>query len=155
MAYKPDIRYIQFYTDGSAARQLQPAPQKKHKYALPKAPRQEQRIVCVDPLALGGIVVSVIMLVLMLLGAVELFTLRSQTHQMESYVSYLTQENARLEAEYEAGYDLEDIEAIAHSMGLVPAEQNTITVSMPPRDSAVLQPTLWEKMSAFFRGLFA
>lgn len=155
MARKPDIQYIQFCTDGNAAKQLQSRPRVTMKYALPKAKRLQQKVICFDPLALGGIIVSAVMLVLMIVGAVHLFSLQEQTRQMESYVSYLHSENYHLKNSYEAGYDLDEIEKTAHVLGLVPVEEKTVTVSMPADNVVVQEISIWERMSAFFQQLFA
>ncbi len=155
MARKPDVQYIQYRTDGNAAHQLQLLNHVTVKQMLPKAPRKKERVIYVDPLAWGGILVSAVMLILMVVGMAELFTLKNQTQQMESYVSQLYSQNYHLNAEYEAGYDLEEIEKTAHVLGLVPVEEKTVTVSMPEENLTVEQPTVWERMSAFFERLFA
>ena len=155
MARKPDIQYIQFYTDGNAAKQMQTKPRVTMKYALSKAKRPQPKVIYVDPLALGGMIVSAVMLILMIVGSVQLFALQEQTRQMESYVSYLYNENYHLKAAYEAGYDLEEIEKTAHVLGLVPVEEKTVTVSMPVEKVTMQEPTMWQRMSAFFQSLFA
>lgn len=155
MARKPDIQYIQFYTDGNAAKQMQAKPRVTVKYALPKAKRPQQKVIHVDPLALGGLIVSAVMLILMIVGSVQLFTLQEQTRQMESYVSLLYSENYHLKTAYESGYDLEEIEKTAHVLGLVPVEEKTVTVSVPVEKVIMQEPTVWQKMSAFFQRLFA
>ena len=155
MARKPDIQYVRFYTDGSAARQLEIKPVRRKKFALPKPPKQKKRVVHVDPLALGGIVVSVVMLVLMLVGAAELLDLRSQTRQMEGYVAYLQEQNVSLSNDYEAGYDLESVEKAALALGMIPVEEaKTVTVTLQAPET-VEEPSVWQRMSAFFAGLFA
>ena len=67
MARKQESRYIQYYV-GTAAPKLVPQLPKKNKTKLPKVYKQQSYTVQVDPLALGGIVVSVVMLVLMAVG---------------------------------------------------------------------------------------
>lgn len=155
MARKPDIQYIRFYTDGSAARQLEPKLPKKKKTSSPKARKQKVRVIHVDPLALGGIVVSAVMLVMMIVGSVQLYTVRQQEQRMRSHVSTLQEENMQLHATYETGYDIEAYEKAALAMGMVPMEDTTriaISVSEP---EPVAEPTLWEQIWVFFTGLFA
>lgn len=157
MAYKPDVQYIRYYTEGSAAKQLQKKYHKQTRRSLPKAPRKENpvRTFYVDPLALSGIAVSLVMLVLMLVGSYELFSIRHQADQMGTYVSSLYAENVELKSDYESGYDLEQIQGIANALGLVPMEENTITVSLPAQDTLQTETSVWERLSLFFKGLFA
>ena len=155
MARKPDIQYIRFYTDGSAARQLEPVWPKRKKAAAPKQPVQKTRIIHVDPLALGGILVSVVMLVMMIAGSVQLHTARQQQQQMRDYVTRLQENHAELQATYDTGYDAEAYEKAALAMGMIPVESTTrITVSVSEPE-IVEQPTLWERIVIFFTGLFA
>lgn len=157
MARKPDIQYIRFYTDGSAAKQVKTTPRQKMKYALPKAPRREKtvRTVHVDPLAFGGIIISAVMLVLMIVGSVELFSVRQQADRMETYVSSLYAQNIELRSNYESGYDLEQIVGAANALGLVPVEEKTVTVSLPVQNVQLSEVTVWERLSLFFQDLFA
>lgn len=157
MARKPDVQYIRFYTDGSAAKQVRPTPHKKMKYALPKAPRREKQVrtVHVDPLSLAGIIISAVMLVLMIVGTVELFSIRQQADRMEMYASSLYTQNVELKSEYESGYDLEQIASAANALGLVPVEEKTVTVSFPEQNVQLSQVTVWERLSLFFQDLFA
>lgn len=157
MARKPDVQYIRYYTDGSAAKQILEKPRKKMKYASSKAPRMENRTrtLYVDPLALGGILISAVMLVLMLVGTVELFSVRQQADRMEMYVSSLYAQNVELKSDYESGYDIEQVKGVANALGLVPMEEKTITISIPVQDTLMTEATVWERLSLFFRGLFA
>ena len=157
MVRKPDIQYIQFYTNGSAARQLQQKPIRQKKYALSKAPRRdaEKRVIRIDQLAWGGIIISAVMLLLMIVGTVELFTIRNQADQMEQYVAQLYAQNTELRSDYESGYDLDEIQRSAHAMGLVPIEEKTITVSIPEQGVRIAEPDMWQRLSTFFQELFA
>lgn len=157
MARKPDIQYIRFYTDGSAARQVQDKPHRQKKYALSKAPRREnkQRVIRIDPLAMGGIVISAVMLVLMIAGTVELFSVRQQANQMEQYVAQLYAQNIELRSDYESGYDLNEVQRSANALGLVPVADKTVTVSLQDQPVRMAQPNVWQRLSQFFQGLFA
>ena len=155
MARKPEVQYIRYYTDGSAARQLEPKAPRKRKTALPKSQRQKRKVVYVDPVAIGGIAVSAVMLVMMAVGSVQMYNAHRQNVQMEAYVQSLSRENAVLQDTYEAGIDLEEIEQSALALGMIPeaqAQTFTVSVEMP---QIVEEPTFWEKVGAFLTGLFA
>ena len=155
MAGKMEIQYVNFYIDGSTARQLEPKQPKKKRARLPRPVRQRRIRIYVDPLALCSIAVAVVMLVLMVAGLSQMQASYTREAELEQYVSQLQGENAGLRATYEAGYDLEEVEKLALYMGMVPAqsvEQVPITVTMP---ETVEEPTLWEKISTFFGELFA
>ncbi len=154
MARKPDIQYIRYYTDGSAARQVELKPQRKRS-VLPKQRKQKKRVVYIDPLALGGIVVSAVMLVLMAVGCIQLFAAQQQAAAMEQYVSQLHQQHIDLTDTYENGYDLEAVQTRALALGMIPQEQAatvTIQVSQTQAEDA---PGFWERLAAFFDGLSA
>ena len=74
MVQKPKIQYIgQFYVHGSEARALEQQEQKKKaKTKLPLARLERIEKIYVDPVALAGIAVAVVMLAVMVLGAVQL-----------------------------------------------------------------------------------
>lgn len=155
MARKTEIQYIRYYTDGSAARQLEISQPRKKKPALPKARKQKKRVIYLDPLAVGGIFVSAVMLVLMAVGSVRLYAAQQQAMQMERYVAALTAQNQVLSDTYESGYDLETVEEVALALGMIPADQaETITIRIP--EPAVEQETsAWENFWAFLAGIFA
>ena len=153
MARRKEMRYIQYYT-GTAAPKLIPQQPQKKKSSLPKERKQKSYTIPVDPLALGGIVVSAVMLVLMVVGFVQLRAARQELTQMTSYVNTLQAENVRLEDTYHEGYDLEMVESAALGLGMIPveeAEHITISVDMPVERDV----TLWERISSFLVGLFA
>ena len=144
MARQVDIQYIRFYTDGSAARQIE-VDQPRRKSKLPKVHKQKKKVVYVDPLSLAGIVVSAIMLLVA----------HGQQETMEQYIQQLQEQNVSLSATYEASYDLETVERAALAMGMIPAEQaQTITIALPLPE-IVEEVTLWNRVTAFFEGIFA
>ena len=139
MIQKPKIQYIgQFYVHGSDARALELEEEKKKaKTRLPLAKLEKIEKIYVDPVALVGIAVAVIMLVTMVMGAVQLYDDWMDYQQMADRVSALKTTNAELTHTYRAGYDLEDIEMKALAMGLVPKseiEPIVITVTVPERE---------------------
>lgn len=130
MTEKPKIQYIgQFYVPGSEAQVLAPKKKKKKaKTKLPIAKQEQVKAIYIDPVALIGITVAVVMLAVMVVGALQLRSDWAQYEQMSNYVSRLNQNNAELERTYRDGYDLEDIRDKALALGMVPgggsAEQN-------------------------------
>ena len=157
MNQKPKIQYVgQFYVHGSEARQLQLQEQKRQaKTKLPLARIQKIEKIYVDPVALVGIVVAVVMLVTMVLGAVQIKRDWDRYEQASAYVSELKKENARLNHAYRLSYDLEDIKSKALAMGLVPKselETVSITVTVPEREPVL---TRSDEIRLFLEGLFA
>ena len=157
MNQKPKIQYVgQCYVHGSEARQLQLQEQKRQaKTKLPLARIQKIEKIYVDPVALAGIVVAVVMLVTMVLGAVQIKRDWDRYEQVSAYVSELKKENARLNHAYRLSYDLEDIKSKALAMGLVPKselETVSITVTVPEREPVL---TRSDEIRLFLEGLFA
>ena len=157
MNQKPKIQYVgQFYVHGSEARQLQLQEEKRQaKTRLPLARIQKIEKIYVDPVALAGIVVAVVMLVTMVLGAVQIKRDWDRYEQVSAYVSELKKENARLNHAYRLSYDLEDIKSKALAMGLVPKselETVSITVTVPEREPVL---TRSDEIRLFLEGLFA
>ena len=157
MNQKPKIQYVgQFYVHGSEAKALQLQEEKRQaKTKLPLVRIQKIEKVYVDPVALAGIAVAVVMLVTMVLGAIQIKRDWDQYEQVSSYVSELKKENARKNHAYRMSYDLADIETKALAMGLVPrSELETVTVSVTVPEK-VPQMTRMEEIRFFLEGLFA
>ena len=157
MNQKPKIQYVgQFYVHGSEARQLQMQEQKRQaKTRLPLLRLQAIEKIYVDPVALVGIAVAVVMLVTMVLGAVQLKRDWDQYERVSAYVSELKRENARMSHAYHSSYDLEDIKSKALAMGMVPKSQlqtMTVSVTVPQQEA---EPTRIEEIKLFLEGLFA
>ena len=157
MNQKPKIQYVgQFYVHGSEARQLQLQEEKRQaKTKLPLARIQQIEKVYVDPVALAGIAVAVVMLVTMVLGAVQIKRDWEQYEQVSAYVSELKKENARKNHAYRLSYDLKDIESKALAMGLVPKSElqtATVVVTIPEPEPEM---TRLEEIRFFLEGLFA
>lgn len=155
MANKPQIQYIhQFYTPGSEAQKVAPAHSpRRSRTTLPKVAPREKIRVQVDPVALGGLVVAVVMLVLMVVGMVQYSHACEEYAVMETYVTQLRDDNARLEHTYKSGYDIEEIKLQAHALGMVPASETMtlkVEVNVPQPEP---EPTLWDEIVWFFKGL--
>ncbi len=156
MAVRTDIQYVQFYTDGSAARKLEKKQQTKHA-AAPRYRRAKRKVVVVDPVAIFGGILAACMLVCLLVGAWQYKTVQTETQQMSQYIDQLQQENQQLQQTYEAGYDLDEIREIAEALGMIPAGEATqieIQVQIP-QEETVEEMTLWESFTTFLAGLFA
>lgn len=154
MAQRVDVRYVQFYTNGSAARKVTPVvPLDTIK--LPKVKKQKRIIIHIDPVAVFGIAVAAVMLVLMAAGMVQLKNARHELSTMTSYVNTLTQENVSLNAAYSEGYDLDKVKTTALALGLVPVDQvRHVTVQLPAAQTEQT-PGAWERFCTFLTGLFA
>ena len=159
MVRKPDIQYVgQFYTYGSAAKEVA-LQQKQAKTKLPLERLRSMQELRLDPVAWFGIVVSVVMIVTMVVGALNIRSAWAEYEAMHSYVTELRQENTRMELQYHRGYNLTDIEGTAVSLGMIPvseAQTMTVKVTVPtPKE----EPTRWEEFKDyvqwFIDGLFA
>jgi len=157
MNQKPKIQYVgQFYVHGSEARALQLQEEKRQaKTKLPLARIQKIEKIYVDPVALAGIFVAVVMLVTMVLGAVQIKRDWDQYERVSAYVSELKRDNARMNHAYRLSYDLEDIKTKALAMGMVPkSELKTMAVEITVPEPEV-EPTRLEEIRYFLEGLFA
>ena len=158
MPRQPDIQYVQFYVDGTAARKLEtnrklqtqmPDPHKR------RVTRRRKKVIAIDPLSVSAVLVAGVMLVSMAVGMMRLGTIDRETEKMEAYVVALQQENTTLRQTYQDGYDLEDIREKAVAMGLVPIVHNdriTIQAQVPVQQEEV---TVWDQIGTFLAGLFA
>ena len=156
MAQRVDIQYVQFYTQGSAARKVAPAIS-VHTGALPQVRKHKRKNLYVDPVAVIGIAVAVCMLVMMLAGVSQLKQAQRNTIAMEQYVEQLREENKQLQVRFDEGCDLDAIEKTALALGMVPGEsvENTMIHVEVPQEPVVEKTTLWQKIGTFLTGLFA
>lgn len=157
MVQKPNIQYVQFYTQGSAAQKVEPKAFPSKVFEKPKVHRRKykRKVVYLDPVALLGILVAGAMLISMMVGVWQLHKARQQAAQMEQYVQQLTAENQRLDQTFESGYDLAEVEEAARAMGMIPQEQADhveVPVQMPQEEKS---PTFWDQVTTFLSGLFA
>ena len=156
MAQNVDVRYVQFYTHGSAAKRIAPAAIPLIS-ELPKPKKRKIQRIYVDPVATLGIVVAVCMLVMMVVGISQLRVEQQKTAQMVSYVERLQQENDSLHAEYLAECNMEEVEKTALALGMIPCEDaiyTPIEVALPEIESAQ-QASIWQRIGTFLTGLFA
>lgn len=156
MARQPDIQYIRFNTDGSAARKAEFLTPLKMLH-LPKVNKQRKKRITlhIDPIAFSGIVMAAVMLVLMVVGVVRLNAAKEQLGMMSAYVETLNEENVQLRATFEEGCDLEQIERTAIALGYVPQEQVTHITIQVPTPVVEQEQSGWERLYTFLVGLFA
>ena len=155
--YKHNIEYIQnFYSYGSEAKviEFKPVYEQPQKPALPKREKAPVTTICIDPVAFCGIMVAVVMVLVLAAGMIQ-YSVVSQDHAvLSNYVNELREDNVLLQHQYNAGYDLEEIEVTARALGMIPvseAQTISIHVEVPVREKA---PTVLDNMIWFFSGLF-
>lgn len=159
MARQQDVRYINSYVSGSVAYKMEEKTSTKNA-VLPSSPKPravKEQVIKVNPMAICGIALAVVLLVMLGSGYARLMDARAQEEALQQYVDTLQQKKATLEEEYKAGYDLEEIRQMALAMGLVPVEEVehisiSLRVPMPPVEEDV---SGWEAVAAFLAGLFA
>lgn len=158
MTRQPDILYVRYYTGGAAAPNIEPqphAPTARPGVRTRPVRVGRRKVIRVDLINVCAVVVAAVMLVAMVIGLAELGAVRARRQQLEDYTTQLQAENIRLQAEYEAGYDLEDIRQRALEMGLVPVDSVPhITVELPEEE---VQEELsgWERFWAEFWEMFS
>ena len=155
MNQKPKIQYVgQFYVHGSEARQLELQERKKQaKSKLPMERLRKVEVVYLDPVAIFGITVALVMLAVMVLGVLQIRDDWQDYRTMSGYVSRLNSENAKLKEEYRSQYDLEDVRLKAEALGMVPRselEVRTVFVTIPEPEMTWLEEVQW-----FLNGLLA
>ena len=156
MAQRVDVQYINFYTQGSAAKKLQPAA-KPQTGTLPQIKKRKIQRIYIDPVAILGTVVAVCMLVMMMVGISQLRTEQQRTAEMTAYVEQLQAENTALQTQYEEECDLEAIEKTALALGMIPqpqASHTSIQVEVPVVENN-MPATIWQRIGTFLTGLFA
>ena len=155
MARKSDIQYVQFYMDGSAARQLELEPRRpKKKLQQPRPRRQKKIVLHVDFIAVAGMLVAGVMLLLMLTGMSGLNRLNQEVARLEGYLVELERENLELHQTYREGYDIEQIRDAALEMGMIPASRAT-TVTIQVEENVESQEAPVSSFWSFLTGLFA
>ena len=153
---KPEIQYVgQFYVYGSEAQAV--AVKRRPQFQLPKPKLELEKIekIYVDPVALIGLAVALVMLVCMVVGACQIHSSWQEYKQMSHYLSVLQQENARLEHNYHISYDMAEVEAKALAMGMVSVDQipaMSVRVTVPAPE---VEETAWDEFVWFVKGLFA
>ena len=154
MARKYTERYVRFYTVGSAAAKLETV---ERKAALPqyKAP-EKRKPIAVDPIALVGSAVAILLAVLMIVGFAQVAHTSARVHELQTQVMTLELEQEQLRQKYENGYDLEEVRAAAESMGMIPVEDAVhVRVEMPAESVRIETLSWWDSMLLSLRQFFA
>ena len=154
MARNPEIRYIQFYADGNAARQIELPLQPRKQLPKPRHRKQKKIVLHVDLIAMAGLVVAAVMLILMMTGLAELNAVNKEVARMESYIAQLENEKIQLENTYRESYDLESVRLEALEKGFIPAEQAKV-VSVPVTHAMLEEQPAEHSFWTFLTGLFA
>ena len=154
MARKYTERYVRFYTVGSAAAKLETV---ERKAALPEYKTPEKRKpIPVDPIALVGSAVAVLLAVLMLVGFAQVAHTSAQVKKLQTQVMTLELEQEQLRQKYENGYDLEEVRVAAESMGMIPVEDAIhVRVELPAETVQIETLSWWDSMMLSLRQFFA
>ena len=68
MANRPEVQYINEYVSGTMAYQPARKPSRRmHNVQLPKPRKKKQNVILIDPVAVVGIAVAVVLMVMLLL----------------------------------------------------------------------------------------
>lgn len=157
MAEKTRIEYIgQYYIHGSEAPKVAPKPQKESKeYSIPLHRFEKVQKIYVDPLAIAGLVLSMVLLASMVFGVMQLQNAWTELENAQQYLRHVENVHTERLLTYHSSYDLRQVRDTALAMGMIPAAQATtmdLTVTMPQPEE---EPTMWEDILWFARGLFA
>ena len=154
MARNTTERYVRYYTFGSTAAKLD---RRERKAALPQYKTPEKRKpIAVDPIALVGSAVAILLAVLMIVGFAQVAHTSAQVKKLETQVMTLELEQEQLRQKYESGYDLEEIRVAAESMGMIPAEDAVrVRVELPAETVQIETLSWWDSMLLSLRRFFA
>ena len=156
MVKKPEIQYIdKFYVYGSEAKVLELKPKRRIKTILPLSAPDKTIKIPVDPVAIGGIVVAVALLVTLVIGCVQYVQVYRQYRAMMDHVVVQQNMNVELRENYRSQIDLVEIRDKALALGMIPKEDApviTIRAELPQREPEM---TMWEDFVWLCKGLFA
>ena len=156
MVKKPEIQYIdKFYVYGSEAKVLELKPKRRIKTILPLSVPDKTIKIPVDPVAIGGIVVAIALLVTLVIGCVQYVQVYRQYRTMMDHVVAEQNMNVELREDYRSQIDLVQIREKALSLGMIPREEAeviTIRAELPQREPEM---TVWEDFVWLCKGLFA
>ncbi|MBQ4549608.1 MAG: hypothetical protein IJA49_00735 [Oscillospiraceae bacterium] len=154
MARNTTERYVRYYTFGSTAAKLD---RQERKAALPKYKTPEKRKpIPVDPIALVGSAVAVLLAILMLVGFAQTAHTSAQVRKLETQVMTLELEQEQLRQKYENGYNLEEVRVAAESMGMIPMEDAIhVRVELPAESVQIETLSWWDSVMLSLRRFFA
>ena len=156
MALKPDIMYVSYYTAGSAAYDVERKPAKPKAAPVHKQRRAKKKVIAVDPVAVCGLLIAVVMFFMLVSGVQDYQDSVEQAQRMGVYVEQLKNENVALQNTYDNSYDADAVYEMATAIGMVPkenVEHIQIQMDIPPQEEVQL--SFWENVSLFLTGLFA
>lgn len=155
MAHRTEVQYIdRFYVFGSEAPKAAPKPKKPQAAKPAEKPDRSQKVY-IDPIALSGMVVAVVMLCLLVVGGIHLSDARTEYDRAKAQLITLKRQNAQLEHTYHTSYDLEDIREQAVAQGMIPAEEaeRFTAIFFVPRTPE--EPSAWERFWDSFAEMFS
>ena len=156
MVKKPEIQYIdKFYVYGSEAKVLELKPKRRIKTVLPLFAPDNTIKIAVDPVAIGGILVALALLVALVIGSVQYVQAYRQYRAMVDCVVTEQNLNVELRETYKSQIDLVEIRERALALGMIPREEApviTIKTELPQREPEM---TCWEDFVWLCKGLFA
>lgn len=158
MVQKPDIQYVtQFYSYGSEAKvpELKPVKKKQQKFALPVAKPVEKIRIAVDPVALAGILIAVVMVIAMAVSVRGYLDTCDEYRTMTKRVIALQNINFEKQRDYKEMYNLDDIREKALALGMIPLEDAQVITIAPTIPEPEPEQSWWENISWFMKGLFA
>ena len=148
MARKIDVLYVNGYTEGSAARKIAPAFPEAKPQRKPRA-RSKRRVIAIDPVAIGSILVAVFLLVMMVVGMNTYQNAVEDAQMMENNLHTLQNENEALSAQLWADVDLAEVERTALALGMVPKDR------IPVHQIQLQEPVQQQPESGWFNQLVA
>ncbi len=155
MAHRTEVQYVdRFYVFGSEAPKAAPKPQKPQ-VKKPAVNLDRPQKVYIDPIALSGMVIAVVMLCLLVMGGIHLSDTRAEYDRAKAQLVTLKRQNAQLEHTYHTSYDLEEIREQAIAQGMIPAEEaeRFTAVFYVPRVPE--EPSAWERFWDSFAEMFS
>jgi len=157
MERKPDIQYVhQFYIYGSEAPAIElEQPQKKKRFSLPRVVPDRKIRLSIDPMAVCGIAVAIVMVILMAVSVNSYLEACAEYELMTEYVIGLQNTNVEKQQEYAKLYDLADIEEKALALGMIPIEDAETVTFRPVYPEPEAEESWWADISWFLKGLFA
>ena len=158
MANRVDIQYIQFYTEGSAAKKIATPAPKKRVQEKPVAKRANRKVIRIDPVAVLSLAVCLALVITLGVGIGKVQQAKQDNLRMAQYVETLSQKSEALAQEYAAGYDLHEIEKTAIALGMVHSDQAShrgVIIQMEAQEQAQPQMNFWQNLVAFFHSIFA
>ena len=156
MAQKNEILYVNFYTDGSAARKVNPEFPSAHPRKKAGAKRQKKPVLYVDPVAVFSLLVAAVLLVMMAVGLTQLQNAQAEAVAMENYVQELAEKNDELMDSFDKEVNLESVEQAAQVLGMVPKSQvQTVQIQVESEQLEAPAETFWSQVYTFLTNLFA